>query len=46
MSQEEFLYEYSLSYISYMIDRYADENINMSDKEEDEQVYHASDVLR
>lgn len=45
MTKDEFMYDYSLEYIVYMINRYIEDNYTMNDSEEVIEVTNASNVL-
>lgn len=43
MKVDEFMYDYSLEYLTYMVEKYVEENFERQDNEE--KSYHASDIL-
>lgn len=45
MTMNEFMYDYSLDYIVYMINRYIEDNYTTNDSEEGIRVTNASNVL-
>ena len=45
MTKDEFMYDYSLEYIVYMINRYIEDNYTTNDSEEVIEVTNASNVL-
>nr|DAM98392.1 MAG TPA: hypothetical protein [Caudoviricetes sp.] len=45
MTMDEFMYDYSLDYIVYMINRYIEDNYTTNDSEEGIRVTNASNVL-
>ena len=45
MTIDEFMYDYSLDYIVYMINRYIEDNYTTNDSEEGMRVTNASNVL-
>ena len=46
MTIDEFMYDYSLDYIVYMINRYIEDNYTMNDSEEEGiRVTNASNIL-
>ena len=46
MTKDEFMYDYSLEYIVYMINRYIEDNYTTNDSEEVIEVTNASNVLQ
>lgn len=45
MTMDEFMYDFSLEYIVYMINRYIEDNYTTNDSEEGMRVTNASNVL-
>ena len=45
MTKDEFMYDFSLEYIIYMINRYIEDNYTTNDSEEGMRVTNASNVL-
>jgi hypothetical protein len=45
MTMDEFMYDFSLEYIVYMINRYIEDNYTTNDSEEGIRVTNASNVL-
>ena len=45
MTMNEFMYDYSLDYIVYIINRYIEDNYTTNDSEEGIRVTNASNVL-
>jgi hypothetical protein len=45
MTKDEFMYDFSLEYIVYMINRYIEDNYTTNDSEEGMRVTNASNVL-
>jgi hypothetical protein len=45
MTMDEFMYDFSLEYIVYMINRYIEDNYTTNDSEEGIRVTNASNIL-